>query len=122
MNASAYPVSDGIAEYGLPPLLIAASSERAGTRAAETAEQAGYPSITVPIDGAFERLKIQARASAVWIEVEGDEPALDSLLDRLGAEVDSGRFPAVVAAPHCLIDPITARLDRSDIELVIDGS
>ncbi len=122
MNASAYPASNGLADYGLPPILIAASSERAGARAAETAEQAGYPSVTVPIADAFERLKIQAQASAVWIEVEGDEPLLDCLLDRLEGEVASGRFPAVIAAPQSLIDPITARIGGSDIELVIDGS
>ena len=94
MNASAYPVSNGLAEYGLPPILIAASSERAGARAAETAEQAGYPFFTVPIGSALERLEVQAGASAVWIEVEDDEPALDHLLDRLNNEVASGCYPA----------------------------
>ena len=122
MNASAYPASNGLAEYGLPPILIAASSERAGARAAETAEYAGYPSVTVPIGSALERLEIQAGASAVWIEVEGDESALDSLLRRLEDEVDFGRYPAIVAAPHSLIDPLAARIGGSAIELVIDGS
>src|SRR5688500_2390706 len=115
MNASAYPVSNGLADYGLPPILIAASSERAGARAAETAEHAGYPSVTVPIGSALERLEIQAGASAVWIEVDEDEPALDGLLERLDDEVASGRFPAVVAAPHALIDPLAARIGGSAI-------
>ena len=44
--------------------------------------------------------RIQAAASALWVELDGDGgPPLDRLLDRIEAEAGGGRFPAIVAAP-----------------------
>jgi len=123
MNASVYPAPASLELYGSSPVLVIASSAPAARRAAETVELAGFPVVSVPIDEAPARLDIQAAASACWIEVEEDAGAsLDRLLERLGQEAAEGRFPAVIAAPASLIDPITSRIDHRWIELVIDGS
>jgi DNA-binding MarR family transcriptional regulator len=123
MYASAYPIASGLELYSKPPVLIAASSESAALRAATTAQQADFPVFAVPIEGALRRLDNQGAASAVWVELDGDHgPLLDRLLDQIEAEVGAGRFPAIVAAPGNLIDPITARIGKSSIELVVDGT
>jgi len=124
MNASAYPNSPLLEDYaGPPPVLIAASSEQARDRAARTIEAAGYRTATVPIEEAVDRLSIQAAASALWIEIDQDHGApLDRLLDRVEAECSAGHFPAIIAAPSALIDPIAARINNSAIELLVDAS
>jgi len=123
MNASAYPVSSGLDAYSRPPVLIAASSEAAARRAAATAEDAGFPVFSIPIDAVVRRLEEQGRASAFWLEIEDDAgPPLDRVLDRIDAEVGAGRFPAIIAAPQSLIDPISARIQHPDIEILVDGT
>jgi DNA-binding MarR family transcriptional regulator len=123
MNASVFPTPANLDGYGLSPVLVIASSAPAARRAAETIELAGFPVVSVQIDEAIDRLDIQAAASACWIEIEEDDGALlDRLLDRLGQEAADGPFPAVVAAPAKLIDPIATRVNHRWIELVIDGS
>jgi hypothetical protein len=65
-----------------PPMLVAAGTAGARTRAMRWLAEAGWRTAEVPIDGALERLALQAAASGLWIEVEaGDsgEP-LDRLL------------------------------------------
>jgi DNA-binding MarR family transcriptional regulator len=123
MNASAYSVSSGLGRYNGPPVLIAASSERGARRAAETAEAAGFPVFSIPVDGVLKRLEQQGRAAAFWLELENDLSSdLDRILDRIDAEVGAGRFPAVIAAPNSLIDPIFTRIRHPDIEVVIEGT
>lgn len=123
MDASAYPASASLDLYGSPPVLIAASSVSAARRAAETVELAGFSAFSVPIDEAISRLDKQTTASACWIEVEEDAgSSLDRLLERVEAEAATGSFPAVIAAPHWLVDPITTRIRHRWIELVIDGT
>ena len=123
MNASVYPVSSGLDRYGKSPVLIIASSEQAARRATETAELAELPAFSVPIDEALARLDRQGAATALWIELEGDDgPYLDRLLERVEAEAATGRFPTVIAAPQSLIDPIATRIGHRWIELVIDGT
>src|SRR5688500_6651175 len=123
MNASVYPVSSGLDSYGAPPVLIAASSERAARRAAETIAAADLPLISVPIEAAVDRLDRQGAASALWLELEDDGgPELDRLLERVEAEAGNGAFPAIIAAPASLIDAITTRIAHRSIEVVIDGT
>jgi len=119
MSASTYPVASGLDSYGAPPVLIAASSEIAARRAAETAAGAEMPFFSVSIEGALARLDLQSCAAAVWLELEDDSKAE---LDRIDAEVGAGQFPAVIAAPQSMIDLIVARVRNSDIEVVIDGT
>jgi DNA-binding MarR family transcriptional regulator len=123
MNASVYPVTSGLDCYGEPPVLIAASSEAAARRAAETIEAADLPIFSVPVGDATARLDQQLAATALWIELDEDGgSALDRLLDRAEAAAAAGSFPTVVAAPASLIDPIVTRISHRSIELVIDGS
>lgn len=123
MNESLFPVASGLDAYGVPPMLIAASSEHAARRAAETAEGAKLPFVSIPIEATLSRLDKQSKAEVVWLELEGDPGLeLDRILDRIEAEVSAGHFPAIIAAPQSLIDPITARIRNHDIELLFDGA
>jgi DNA-binding MarR family transcriptional regulator len=123
MNASAYPIASGLESYGAPPVLIAASSERGARRAAETIDDAGAPFFSIPIGQMLSRLDQQTSAAALWLELEDDPGAeLDRILERIDAEVGAGRFPAIIAAPQSLIDPIFTRIRHPDIELLVDGT
>jgi DNA-binding MarR family transcriptional regulator len=104
-------------------MLIAASSKRGARRAAETAEGAKLPFVSIPVEEVLSRLDMQGKAEALWLELEEDHgPELDRVLDRIDFEVSAGHFPAVIAAPQSLIDPIAARIQNSDIELVFDAA
>lgn len=105
------------------PVLIAGDSSAALARAQRTVEGSGLRvADTVLLEDASHRIDRQARASAVWLELDhspGEE--LDPLLSQLAADVSNGRFPAVVAAPAALVDLLAAQLP-DDVQLVIDGS
>ena len=117
---SASPLSD---YSGPPPVLLAASSGAACARAAASIEAAGFRIAWVPLEGALDRIAIQASASAIWVEVDEDGGAmLDRLLDRVDAEAGSGRFPAIVAAPLAMIDSVEARLSDRATTLLIDAT
>ena len=124
MNVSSNsPASSSVDYVGPPPVLVAASSDRALDKAAAAVEAVGLRLAPVTIEEAADRLAIQAAAIAVWVEVDQDGGApLDRLLDRVEAEAASGRFPAIAAAPAALIDPIAARLTDANIELLVDPS
>jgi len=107
----------------LPPILLIGQSSAAAERARKTisvstmrvAEFASF-------ENAPERIGQQARASALWIEVDSDCGAgLDRVLAAASAEAECGRCPAVVAAPLELLDPIAAQVSDS-VQLVISGS
>lgn len=106
-----------------PPLLIAASGERAMARAERLAMSTGLRvGARMSIEAASRRISQQVSASAVWVEVDRDEGrALDDLLMRLARDVSDGRYAAVVSATGSLVDPIAARLGTGSVELVIDG-
>jgi DNA-binding MarR family transcriptional regulator len=123
MNPSVYPVASGLESYGVPPVLIAASSELAARRSAATAEGAELPFVSIPVAAMLARLDKQTSAAAMWLELEDDPgPELDRILDRIDAEVGAGHFPAIISAPRSMIDPIAARIRNSDIELLFDGT
>lgn len=60
--------------------------------------------------------------AAVLVELDGDAPGLDALLDRLEATVAAGRLRAVVAAPEALLDPVAARTPHRDIAQLCGAS
>jgi DNA-binding MarR family transcriptional regulator len=104
------------------PMLVAAASEAARARAVRWLEEAGWRAVSVPIDGALDRLALQAAASGLWIEVESGDggDALDQLLSYANHEAAAGRMPTIVAAPPAMIDPVSARLDANHTQLLID--
>jgi len=104
------------------PMLVAAGSEAAQRRATRWLEEAGWRAVSVPIEGAVERLALQAATSGLWIEVEASDggDALDQLLSYANHEAAAGRMATIVAAPTAMIDPVSARLDADHIQLLID--
>ena len=108
---------------GPPPLLLVASSGRAMRRARETAEACGLRvGAQLGIEQASERLRQQASASAIWIEVDQDcGPALDRLLDDVDDAVESRRFGAVLSLTSFMIDRIGQRLFDGASQIVIDA-
>ena len=109
---------------GRAPMLVAASSEASRSAVTAWMEEAGWRAAALPIDGALDRLALQAAASGLWIEVdaERDDPdALDRLLDYANGEAAGGRMPAIVAAPSGLIDAVSARLHAPHTQLLIDA-
>jgi DNA-binding MarR family transcriptional regulator len=114
----------GDSYFDSAPVLIAGDSDAALQRAARTVEAAGARvGAVVPLDAAVDRISLQASATAVWIELEGDGgAAMDRLLSRVNGDVSEGRYSAVVAAPTELVDLLFMQVGGAPIELVIDGN
>jgi DNA-binding MarR family transcriptional regulator len=105
------------------PVLLAASSDAAMARAERTIEAAGFRICArLPIEGARERIEQQARATALWVEIDRDcGRPMDVLLGQLSRDVGDGRYGAVVSAPASLLDPLAAGIEESAIEMVVDA-
>src|SRR5437763_1940419 len=106
-----------------PPMLLAASSDLAMARAERSAVAAGFRiGVRMPIELAGKRIEQQISAGALWIELDGDGgDAMDELLTQVGRDVDAGRYAAVVSGTADLLDPITACVETSGVELIIDA-
>ncbi len=105
----------------LAPILVAGSSAKARDRGAALVEAAGVRLAgVVPIADAVERIDLQVRASAIWVELDDDggDP-LDRLLDRIDRDAANGLYAAIVCAGPGLLDPVVARLTRGAVELLI---
>jgi hypothetical protein len=60
----------------LPPILIAASSDNAMTRAESGVIAAGYRvGARMPIESAAERIDQQLSAAGLWVEIDSDRGA-----------------------------------------------
>jgi len=107
----------------LPPILLIGQSPAAVERARRTAAASNLRLAEVAsFEEAPERIRQQARAAALWIEIDSDcGPDLDLVLAAAGREAEDGRCPAVIAAPLDLLDPVAAQVSDS-VQLVIDGS
>jgi hypothetical protein len=105
-----------------PPMLVAAGTQGARSRATRWLAEAGWRAAEVPIDGAIGRLALQAAASGLWIEIENGDGGeqLDRLLNFANGEAAAGRMPAIVVAPGTMIDPVAARIDASNTQVLID--
>lgn len=110
--------------FGAAPVLIAGDCDAALQRAARTVQAAGARiGATVPLEGAADRISLQASASAVWVELERDGgAAMDRLLDQVSGDVADGRYTAVVVAPGEILDLVFARVAGHGVEIVVDGS
>jgi len=106
--------------HDAPPVLVAGSSEQALARGARTVASFGLRvAAAFPIEDAPSRLQQQAAASAIWIEIDDLSDTAQEFLATLDFDV-RGRFPAIVAAPAIMIDPLSAMLD-DEVQLVIDA-
>lgn len=124
MNAYLIDNSTSATSFASTPVLIAGDSPAALRRAVSTVEEAGLRvGCTVELAEAAERMRMQAAAALVWLELEEDGgDALDAVIDQLGVDVADGRYRGVIAAPSALVDLLTARTGEGDVDLVIDGS
>jgi hypothetical protein len=108
---------------GPPPLLVAATSELAFRRVRDTAAAAGLRvGGEVGISDARDRLRQQASASAIWIEVDCDcGPELDRLLDDVDALVANRPVGAVVSMTSAMLDLLGQRLFDSGSQFIVDA-
>lgn len=121
MNPTQFEQSD-LSYSGKPPILIGASSEVALARAARTVEGIGCRIDTELLETAKDRIERQIAATAVWIELDRDGgDQMDALLECVARNATDGRFAAVVSTTSALIDPISAKIDGSSVEMVVDG-
>ena len=119
----AFPADATNSKYDLPPVLIIAQTEAAATAARRAVISAGYRvADSVGLTEAPARMGLQARTSAIWIEVETEGDGLDAALEAIASDARTGRHGAVVAAPASMIDILAARCVEPNVELVIDGS
>lgn len=116
-----------VAEHGfsnLPPALLVASSDAAMTRAHRSVGDFGLRiGGAVSIEAAGERIEQQARASAVWIEVDRDcGGPMDNLLDTVVRDVREGRYAAIISTTADILDPLLARLDHPAVEIIVNAN
>lgn len=101
-----------------PPVLVIADSDHGIRRAEAAIGDAGWRPVSIPADGAAERLQVQGNASAVWLELDGHaNSALESLLrDAALGE----RFPTIVATPMARLDSVVAAVSERPIDVLVD--
>ena len=107
----------------LPPMLLAASSDRAMARAERSITAAGFRlGARMPIESAVRRIEEQVTASGLWVELDIDGgQAMDELLSKVSTDAADGRYAAVISATSALLDPLSAFLGSADVELIIDA-
>lgn len=105
------------------PIIIGASSEQARARAVGAVEAAGWRiADALPIETAHDRIRQQAAASAVWLELDRDcGGPMDALLHEVSSDVAAGRYAAIVSSTAALIDPVAALLRDSAVEILVDA-
>jgi DNA-binding MarR family transcriptional regulator len=108
----------------LPPMLLAASSDRAMARAERSITAAGFRvGARMPLESAVQRIEQQVAASGLWVELDSDGgQAMDELLTKVSSDAAEGRYAAVVSATFELLDPLSALLDSADVDLIIDAA
>jgi DNA-binding MarR family transcriptional regulator len=117
----AYPAdAANLTYFEHPPILLAASSERALARAEPAIHASGLRvGARVLLEHASERIERQASSTAVWVEVDADGGRpMDELLDLIATDVRSGRYGAVISVTQEALDPVAARICEPAIELI----
>jgi DNA-binding MarR family transcriptional regulator len=95
----AFPAEASHSNHDLPPVLVVAQSEDGARAAGRSVASAGYRvADSVDIAAAPGRIALQARASAIWLELEEDADGIDATLDMVARDVADGRYGAIVAA------------------------
>ena len=120
----AYSTESSLSYSGPPPLLIAGTSNQALRRASETARLSGIRvGAQLGLGEARERLRQQASASAIWIEVDSDcGQELQDLLDEVESALENRRFGAVLSLSADVVDTLGERLFNTASHIVVDAS
>lgn len=107
--------------FAPPPVLIAATSDTARSRAATIVEASGLRvADAVPINKVSDRLQIQASATAVWFQIDRDAgPSMDQAFSTLNHDVAAQRYSAIVCGPSELVDLMFTRLS-DDVQILVD--
>jgi DNA-binding MarR family transcriptional regulator/uncharacterized membrane protein len=106
------------------PILVAGSSKAAIARGEKTAKACEIRiGGLLTMDEAVERLQIQqAKSTAVWVEVDQDRGrVMDELLSVIDRDVRDGRYAAVISTNVDALDVVAARIEASDVEIVVNG-
>jgi hypothetical protein len=112
---------DNLSYSDRPPVIIVGSTQVALERATANIDAAGLRiGAQVLVEGALERLRRQALASAIWIELDQDEPDTGPLFAELNREAAAGRYSVAVAAPAVLIDPVMVHAGDRNVQVLID--
>jgi DNA-binding MarR family transcriptional regulator len=117
----AYPAdAANLTYFEHPPILLAASSERALARAEPAIRASGLRvGARLLLEHASERIERQASSTAVWVEVDADGGRpMDELLDLIATDVRNGRYGAVISVTQEALDPVAARICEPAIELI----
>ena len=105
-----------------PTALAVGDTTTALWRSQRTFQAAERPQAGAMIDVALDRLT-RGRWEAVWVEIDGDfDERVERLLRQVNEDVKAGRYAAVVSAAPELIDPVSAAIACSDVELIINAS
>jgi DNA-binding MarR family transcriptional regulator len=106
-----------------PPIIVAASSDAAMTRAISTVEASGLRvADAVALPSAAERIEMQISATAVWVELDEDGGGpMDELLGLVSRHVGDGRYAAVVSTSGALLDPVAAGLSNEAVHIIVDA-
>jgi DNA-binding MarR family transcriptional regulator len=106
-----------------PPIILAGSSAAALTRALPAIESSGLRiGARLDLSEAHTRLRTQASASAVWIELDEDGgSSMDELLTMVDRDVTDGRYAAVISTSPALLDAVMARINDDSIELIVNA-
>src|SRR5215213_1332700 len=106
-----------------PPVLGVADTDAGRARGRQTVMLAGLRAVeTEGFAAACARVREQAAASALWVEVdEGATPSLEALMDNVVTEVSNGRFPAIVVVPAALLDDVAVYAFETGIDLLVDA-
>jgi predicted transcriptional regulator len=106
------------------PVLLAGSSGSALRRAEATIEACGLRiGAKLPIAEAIDRLKFQAAATAVWVELDQDcGPQMDEIIRRVNYDVSRRFYAAVVSVTSPLVDPVSAQINEDAIDVLIDAN
>ena len=117
-------LSDDTTYSSSAPVLLAGSSASALRRAEATIDASGFRiGAKLPIEEALQRLKVQASAQAVWIELDRDcGDQMDEVIRRLNYDVSRGYYAAVVSVTSPLVDAVSAQIDQDAVDVLIDAN
>jgi DNA-binding MarR family transcriptional regulator len=110
--------------FDQPPILVSGDSESALARGRAAVAMSGLRlADAVPLGEAVERMRRQAAASALWIELDDDDDssAAEELLDHVAKDVAEGRYCVVLAVTSERLDAVSAHAFDTNIDVIVDG-